>query len=219
MRIIKFLGVLILLLVSHAVYAQEIYDYIYEGDLAGVKKYIENGTDVNDQGDEFGWTVLMAASNAGKIEIVKYLVINGADINIIDKSEYGASALKNASSKGYLDIVKYLVVNGADVNLQVNNGSTALMSASALGDIGIVKYLVVNDADVNIQNYEGTTALVWASSTKKNELKSLEIIKYLIENGADVNLHNKEYGSTALYWASTFGYLETVKYLKSKGAK
>jgi len=214
MRIIKCLGVLILLLVSHTAYAQEIFDYLYKGDLAGVKKYIENGTDVNFRYD-YNITILMAASNAGKIEIVKYLVKNGADINLNDESEYGGSALFNASAEGHLEIVKYLVDNGADINLQVTTGSTALMMAS--DDIEIVKYLIENGADVNIQNYEGTTALVWASSIKRNELKSLELIKYLIENGADVNLHDG--GNTALYWASTFGYKEIVKYLKSKGAK
>ena len=58
------------------------------------------------------------------LEIVKYLLENGADINA--KDNYGTTALMKASSNGQLEIVQFLIENGADINIKNNEGKTAL---------------------------------------------------------------------------------------------
>jgi len=80
------------------------------------------------------------------------------------------------------------------------------------GDLAGVKKSIADDTDIDFQNKYGYTALIEASKNGH-----LGIVKYLVKNGADINLHNGD--NTALYWASTFGYKETVKYLKSKDTK
>jgi ankyrin repeat protein len=53
---------------------------------------------------------LIYASMMGRLDVVKYLVENGADVTDINNS-----AVKYAARDGHLDVVKYLVEHGADV--------------------------------------------------------------------------------------------------------
>lgn len=50
----------------------------------------------------------------GKVEEVKILLANGADVNLQDK--FGDTALKHASRKGHEAVVKILLTAGAEVN-------------------------------------------------------------------------------------------------------
>lgn len=75
-------------------------------------------------------TALSCAVEIGNLEMVKFLVNNGANINLlIDKlidNEY-YSSLNYATKKGNLEIVKFLVSKGADIN--PNSGCPPLISA------------------------------------------------------------------------------------------
>ena len=71
---------------------------------------------------------LLKASYKGRLEIVKYLVVKGANVNA--KDHYDSTALMMASRRNNLEIVKYLVRNGANVNAKNNYGETALIGAS-----------------------------------------------------------------------------------------
>jgi ankyrin repeat protein len=53
----------------------------FMGDLSRVKEFIENGTYV-DTKDEAGWTALFWAASTGQTEVAKFLVANGANVNI-----------------------------------------------------------------------------------------------------------------------------------------
>ncbi len=129
------------------------------------------------------------------MDIVKYLIEKGADVNA--KDYYGVTALMYAALYGHLDIVKYLVEHGADVNAKNVNGDLALMYASNYGHTDIVKYLVEKGSDVNAKEYfRGVTALMFASREGH-----FDIVKYLIEHGADVNAKDEnKLGWTALGW-------------------
>ena len=199
-----------------------------KGDLAKIKQLVEQqGVDVNTKitvGRYKGLTALMGASVDGHLEIVKYLISTGADVNA--KNDDGWTALIFASTtKGHLEIVKYLISKDADINAKRDKGLTALMVASS-GKLEIVKALVEGKggllsvfskgADVNAKDDNGETALMRACANGK-----LEIVKYLISKGADVNAKitvGPHKGLTALIGASMRGHLEVVKYLVSKGA-
>lgn len=196
-----------------------------KGDLAKVKQLIEQqGVNVNAK--YAGGTALMLASTEGHLEIVKYLISKGADINA--KSDKGWTALMAASGeKGHLDVVKYLISKGADINARNDDGRTALMNAATYsGNLEIVKALVEGKGgllsvfskgvDVNAKDDNGETALMGACGNGH-----LEIVKYLISKGADINAKaeaTRFRGTTALILASMYGHLEVVKYLVSKGA-
>ena len=138
-------------------------------------------------------TFLVEAAKGGHLEIVKYLLEKGGNIN--DKDDKCRTALIYASMSVDLETVKYLIEKGADVNAKDNNGSTALMDASSGGCLEIIKYLIENGADINDKDNDGSTALIYAS--RKGHLETVE---YLLEKGADVNIKNNN-GETALDFA------------------
>ena len=59
------------------------------------------------------WTPLHVASKQGFVEIVEYLLINGAGIN--DLTEDGYSPLHYAAQYGNLNVTKFLVEHGATI--------------------------------------------------------------------------------------------------------
>ena len=67
----------------------------------------------------------MYASANGHLEVVKYLLENGADINAKD-SNWGYTVLIYAAEYVNLETVQFLIENGADFNIKNNEGKTAL---------------------------------------------------------------------------------------------
>jgi ankyrin repeat protein len=113
-----------------------------------INNYIENETG------------LMIASGAGALNVVKYLVEHGANVNMKDKDvDVKNTALMLACGEGHLEVVKYLVEHGAKVNMKNNNNGTALMFASQEGNLEVVRFLVGRGANTNDKTKEGETAL------------------------------------------------------------
>ncbi|MFT4668407.1 MAG: hypothetical protein ACI8YQ_001631 [Polaribacter sp.] len=88
-------------------------------DVKYPKLLFQYGANINDlevgprqKRNETRYTPLIAASRAGNIKIVKFLVENGADVNF--QNEYKQSALSKAALTGKYDVVYYLLKNGAD---------------------------------------------------------------------------------------------------------
>lgn len=111
---------------------------------------------------------LSTTAMKGHLDIIRYLVEQGSNINSNDNS-----ALKYSSEFGHLAVVQYLVTNGADV--QANN-NYALRLACQNGHMDVVQYLVESSANVNANNGE---ALI--SSAEKGHT---DIVRYLLKNGA-----------------------------------
>ena len=78
---------------------------VKENDLNGVKKAVENGADIETKKDIYGWTALILATKNGRLEIVKYLIDQKADIEAKDND--GWTALILAANNGHLEIVKF----------------------------------------------------------------------------------------------------------------
>jgi len=89
--------------------------YLYGGMMASIMAHVgfpnglreTAGQIVKKIKDNEGFTALMGASKNGKLEVVKYLIDKGADINI--KDNYGDTALDFASRNGHLEIAKYFI--------------------------------------------------------------------------------------------------------------
>lgn len=75
------------------------------GDLAGVRKVVDGGVNVNAR-DKTGFTGLMAASKAGHVEIVKFLVEKGAYAG--SKAPGGKTAVSLAEESGNAEIAEFL---------------------------------------------------------------------------------------------------------------
>jgi ankyrin repeat protein len=77
---------------------------ISKGEIETVKKFIEYGADVNEKLN--GITPLMYAARYNKVEIIKYLLLKGADRNI--KDSQGFTALKYAELSNAYDAIAIL---------------------------------------------------------------------------------------------------------------
>ena len=99
-----------------------------------------------DQGILFGVDEpkLWEYAKYGHLEVVKYLVSQGADIHANNER-----ALRRACEEGHLDVVKYLVEQGANIHA---DNEYALHWASRKGHLEVVKYLVSQGADVHARD-------------------------------------------------------------------
>ena len=185
---------------------------------------IKSGADINMK-NAFGETPLYRViknSSKGEIfELVKFFLVNKADINAkITSNGYGNSGNVYKGETAFLfavmfansKLVKLLIENGADINDKDHWGVSALMHASQIGHLDITKLLIENNADVNAKDLDGNSALIHASDIKYNGSKFPRIAKVLLENKADINAKNKD-AQTALMKASVAGKLDTVKLL------
>jgi ankyrin repeat protein len=129
------------------------------------------------------------AIGKGKIEEVKKLIAQGADVNARDS---GASAIMKAAGSGNIEIMQALLsVKDADVNANIY-GFSALMLAACSGHAEVVQALIARGADINAKDENGNTALSHANremgaskaSDKKKEEKFLKIIELLKQAGA-----------------------------------
>lgn len=151
---------------------------IAEKDLNKVKDALEIIKDVNIRYDD-GDTILHCASSDGKLEIIEFLISQGAGVSVNIQNDYGATPLHYASGYKNLEIVEFLISHGANVNVNIQkyDGSTPLHLASMYGNLDVVKYLITHGADVGIQNKNGDTPLEIAACHN-----NLKVIKYLTSN-------------------------------------
>ena len=77
---------------------------IVKGDIETVKKLIELGADVNEKSN--GMTPAMYAAKFNRVDILKVLVENGANLKL--KSEQGFKAEKYAELSNAKDVLAYL---------------------------------------------------------------------------------------------------------------
>lgn len=100
---------------------------VVEGNIAVVQKYLDAGTiKVNDT--FFAWSPLLSAASRNQLQMVKFLVEHGADIN------YKHPILKMTSAAfatydGNNELLEYLLQKGADPNIKMRGGVSLLRVA------------------------------------------------------------------------------------------
>ncbi|XP_078091039.1 KN motif and ankyrin repeat domain-containing protein 2 isoform X4 [Mustelus asterias] len=110
-----------------------------DSDMQTVTQLFRLGN-VNAKASQAGQTALMLAVSHGRAEMVKALLVCGADVSIQDDD--GSTALMCACEHGHAEIVKLLLeMPGCDVTLADNDGSTALSIAVESGQKEIAALL------------------------------------------------------------------------------
>lgn len=133
------------------------YSVIGANNVNIAKLLLKNGAAVNNKYLDalFPRYILSNACEKGDIHMVKLLIDNGADVNIVekDKSVRSPSALQKAIEANRADIVELLVENGANINYPIvySENTTDLHEspkefAWRLGYKEIYKYLNSKDS-------------------------------------------------------------------------
>lgn len=171
-----------------------------------VRYLVEQGFEINQNAGSYG-TGVLTAIYSGNLEIVEFLLLNGANVDV-----RGGRALRYASEKGWLEIVQLLLKYGANVNDRGNWGETALYDASKYGHLEIVQLLLKNGAEVDTRGGRYGTALLVALAEAH-----LDIFHLLLENGAKFNFWEEDYLEVLLTVIEK-GSLELVQlFLNNRG--
>ena len=211
---------------------QEVVEFLLKSDKISV-----------NAADNLNRTPLMyACCDGGRLDNIKILIQNGADIQARDNN--GSTVLHFASASSNQEVVEFLLkLNKISVNATNHFNQTPLMHACIDGGrLDNIKMLLKNGANIQARDYYGSTVLHIASRNSKQEvveflLKLNEIsvnatdnlnltplmdaclnsghldnIKILIQNGADIQASSSN-GSTVLHFASALSNQEVVEFL------
>lgn len=137
------------------------FDAVKQGNLAEVKRMVEAAGDQHHKkllieardNASLGQTALGWAAFIGYLDIVKYLVSQGADIRATDKADV-YNALKSAVMGPNVEVVKYLhgLLNKGEVDWDAReqDNETLFLVAAVDGRLDTVKYILQDKPDVNI---------------------------------------------------------------------
>lgn len=156
-----------------------------------------------------GESPLFYATKMGKLEMIKLLIRNGADINL--RNNLGEIALMPAIIKGNLDCVKLLIESKSKVDI-LNNDSKIIAHYAIIGGYNIFTYLhKKNYFDINYRDDMNNTLLHYACKTS-----NIKLIKYILKY-IYVNKKNND-RETPLFNAIRNNNHEIIKLLYQAGA-
>lgn len=150
-----------------------IYEASAIGELASVKQLLAEQAVLLDTFSPDGFTCLGLACFFGHLEIVKYLIENGANVNIPSHNAFKVAPIHSACAISNEQIIVLLLENGANVNAKQQNGVTPLHSVAHHGQTHLVKLLIRYGADMHAKMDTGQTPLAMAEEKGFEEVASL----------------------------------------------
>lgn len=224
--------------------AMKIHRFAKLGDIEGVARELESGVSVDAIDISSNFTPLMyaATSSAAGVDIVRYLIAHGADINAsggdydkspvvwhaakgmnidkirflidsgADKEQLKWAKLMEAVIYGSVDEVKSVIDGGCDLFARDCWGRTAWLLSIQVGDIAKSKLLLEAGSNRGDKGHCGKTPLMYAISNER-----LDMLRWLLDEGFDIE-DRDEFSSTALIQACENGYTDCVKILLEHGA-
>ncbi|MFC1841853.1 ankyrin repeat domain-containing protein [Candidatus Dependentiae bacterium] len=121
--------------------AGKLYNAVENGNLEEVIRLVTNGAEVNTKQKFLQDTPLHIAAINGRLDIVKFLKKNEAEIDA--KNIGGSTPLHSAAYYGRLDVVKFLAKNGANIYAKDDTGNDPIHLAAWEDHLDIVKFLAV----------------------------------------------------------------------------
>ena len=172
--------------------------------------------DINRK-DSDGNTLLCSACYQRNFELIKLLIIKGADVNqrgISNRTPlmiicHPEEQINNLDEM--IEIINLLLDNEASINSINDFGLTALNYACITKNIVIVELLLQRGASIDIINIRNETILYYACTHS-----NIEVIKLLLKYGADKIINN---GISPLFVACNNRNMELLELLLQNGAK
>lgn len=155
------------------------------GNLTVAAELIQAKADVNMPEPDIGVTPLIGASNAGHLDICKYLVRKEADVNTTVRDGTERTALHAASQMGFASIVQLLLERRADYKAVDLTKTTALHLAVRHGHAGAAELLLMQKANPNSADDQGHVAINDAVAKDR-----FDLVTKLLEFGSLVNVRN-----------------------------
>lgn len=188
-----------------------IHDAAGSGDLDTLKKIVEEHPEAIDQDDQHGWRPIFHAGLRRRLNIVRYLIDNGADLAAHDGyvMHYAAEVPDNK------DVVSLLVAyGGVDAHTKpASEVARQFIYSVFLANAPRVDAMLHANGWLAHERYaRGDTALHHACRNG-----DLDVVIHLVAHGADVNARSDN-GHFPLYCAAGHGHAETTRYVLERGA-
>ncbi|XP_059180958.1 ankyrin repeat domain-containing protein 22 [Centropristis striata] len=187
------------------VYSEPACQSAYDGDVQQLYLLLRDDVQQLDvQEKHNGDTPLIAACRRGNVNVVKYLLQNGADVHRTNQKQ--RTCLHYVSKRG-LSVLDYLMIAilmpimllGYFIMLQKQRKNMSLMTA-----------VLHSDVSIDAVDYKGNTALHYVCQRKSHRLVPL-----LLEKNAKTNIQNKD-GETPLDIATRLKFNKIVNMLQKK---
>ncbi|XP_014353261.1 ankyrin repeat domain-containing protein 22 isoform X2 [Latimeria chalumnae] len=177
----------------------------YQSNIQEVQRLLnEDQKKLNAQDSIYGDTPLIAACRVGCIQIARYLIQEGANINIKNKKE--RTSLHYAVRKRFT-FVDYLLII---ILMPILLIGFLIMEIKEKKSATLIKTLIQAGVNVNAVDYKGNTVLHYAC-----EMRNQRIIPFLLEANADPILKNKNL-ETPLDIAIRLNFLNIVATLTKR---
>lgn len=177
------------------------------------KRLIPKKEDVFNYANQNGETPLSFAIAENKIDLVKYLLKNGANLSKAEEGKPTNSLLWFAIENKDVEFLKELVQKGADVE-ELKNGDTPLFYAVKNKKSDLVETLLSLGANPMNDNQSGLSPILYLLS--RNELN--EFNRLLEHSKGEINQPNR-FGQTILDKAFQYSSIETIQSLINAGAE
>lgn len=93
---------------------------------------------------------LVDAASLGKLETVKELLKQGADIHYRDPTANGKTPLTRSVLAGQFEVVKYLLANGADIHYPDGSGRYPVYFCCIGSNVQLLEYLLAKGGDQDL---------------------------------------------------------------------
>jgi ankyrin repeat protein len=133
---------------------------------------VENPELVQSFSDD-GFNPLGLASYFGNEDVVRLLLLKGADPNVSSRNGYNVYPIHSAVAANYDMIAKMLIEAGANVNVVQMSGVTPLHSAANNGNIDLLIVLLEAGANVTALTEDGKTAADMALEKRFSEIAKI----------------------------------------------
>lgn len=194
----------------------------HSGHRAHAAMLLDEGA--NPNAAAVGYTALHAAVLRSDVDLVKVLLVHGANPNLRitkatpvrrDSIDFslpdrltGATPYLLAAKFVEVEIMRALAAGGADLQSVMPDGMTALMAAAGMGE---------SRARDERRNETRRQICVCDGGQLEPESRVLEAVSVALTLGGDINAVNQA-GDTALHSAASMGYDSVVQLLADKGA-
>ena len=159
------------------------FDAVKRGNLEDIKKMLAAGQDIEAKDTaSLGQTALGWAAFIGYMDIVEYLVEQGADIRATDKADV-YNTLKSAVLGNNVEVVKYLynlLKDESDWDALESDGETLFMVAAVDGRLETVKFILQFNPNLNVVAPQFNVSPLSGACDRGFK----EVAQLLINNGA-----------------------------------
>jgi ankyrin repeat protein/GTPase SAR1 family protein len=186
------------------------------GDVDFVTQFIDAGGDPNTvcnfQFPREGYSILSLACEHGYIDLVKLLVLRGANIEHRD-SDFERTPFLIASIYGHVPVLNLLLELQCNKNARTKMNNGALAVACWQGHLDALQFLVdFGHLAVNEEHQNARTPLHWAARNGH-----IDVCSFLLERHANINSQD-QYLQTALHKSCKGNHVACAELLISKGA-